>query len=195
MGSGVIDILRRECEEGHFARRRFGPWFAPGIEDEANLVHCFGLSYLAGLGFDSGLTALVEVPAPNRGAYAFAGCNVRSDVVWLAAATNAAAAAFEFERYAGRRDSAKLAEKARNLVLACHRWGTRELPTPVLVYWTQGLRNCPDHEALREIARRGFRTAAGEQVAGLQGEMAIVSIVCRVVQETGRWQLTAIKQR
>jgi len=195
MAEAVNCILERECEQCLFARRCFASWCGPGIGDQANLVHSFGTGYLAGLGFDAGMTALVEVPAPNSGPYGFAGDNVRSDVAWLSAGACDAVALFEFERYSGVRDSAKLAAKVENLVLASHRWSRGQVIVPVLVYWTQGLRSSPDHEALREIARRGFRTAAGEQVAGLRVGVTILNLVCRAAPGTGRWQLMAMKKR
>jgi hypothetical protein len=95
-----------------------------------------GISYLTLLGDRLGYVSVTEVPAPCTGKYAYVGNDIRSDAVWFNRLTKEPSAITEFERYSGKEDNLKLENKAKNLLLAYHRWSVKA-ELLILAYWTK----------------------------------------------------------
>lgn len=188
----TASILTHEAASLAVAREYFPLWQSAGLHDSASNIHSHGISYLSAVGLLNGFMAVCEVPAPNTGLYAFAGDNVRSDVVWFSRADGAPAMLCEFERYGNAEDEPTLARKMQNLLLAYHRWNQAP-ETLLLAYWSAGVADLPDHAALRKIARNGCRTSAGENIGGAPVHVLFLHFVLR--KNCGRLQLWRILER
>ena len=87
-----------------------------------------------------------------------------------------------------------MVSKVENLLLGYWRW-SQQPKLLVLAYWTKGLRNLPDHHAMRATIRSGFTTAAREKVPGTP---AVGLRFFQFVFEElplERWKLTRIIER
>lgn len=158
-------MIPGEPEQLKIAADLFPQAVVRGLPDFSCNVHSFGCSYWTALGHHAGFSAICELPAPNVGVAALMGDNVISDSGWFQKASDHLDVLVEFERYSDADDAAKLVSKVRNLLLGYWRW-SQQPKTLVLAYWTKGLRNLPDHQAMRATIRSGFTTAARERVPG-----------------------------
>jgi hypothetical protein len=145
----LVDLQDRTLLETHFPM-----WVEWGVEDTSVAVHSLGLSYLVTLGQSLGYAACAEYPVTD---------SVRADCVWWDKSTGKAVAAMEFERHKG---GSELADKVRNLVIACHALDRPRLLG--LFFWTKNFYGLPD-EGLRDLWRlfqHGFTTKHGVAVQG-----------------------------
>jgi hypothetical protein len=136
-----------------------------GMADFSCNIHSLGCSFWTAVGHHAGLSAICEMPAPNVGVAAFQGENVISDSAWFQKTEDHPQVLVEFERYSDAADAGKLVTKVQNLLLGYWRW-SQQPKLLVVAYWTKGLRNLPDHQAMKEIIRNGFTTAARENIPG-----------------------------
>jgi hypothetical protein len=188
----IHGILTGEAASLAVADAHFPLWRSVGFNDSAGNIHSHGISYLSALGLLHGFMAVCEVPAPNVGVYAFAGDNVRSDVVWFSRTSGEPAMLCEFERYAGADDEQTLTRKTQNLLLAYHRWNQKP-ETLLLAYWCAGVADLPSHVALRRLVRNGWQTAAGERISGAPVNVVFLQFLLR--NEGGRLRLWSIRER
>jgi hypothetical protein len=165
-----------------------------GLLDYSCNIHSFGCSYWTALGQREGFSALCEVPAPNSGVAAMMGDNVISDSAWFTKTKDDPEVLVEFERYSDASDEMKLLYKAQNLLLGYWRWN-QQPKLLVLAYWTKGLRNLPDHNAMRQNIRKGFCTVARESVPGTR--TVTIRFLQFVFEEmpSAKWKLTRIIER
>ena len=165
-----------------------------GLPDFSCNIHSFGCSYWTALGHRLGYSALCEMPAPNEGDAALKGFNVISDSAWFESSQGQPEVLVEFERYSDAVDGAKLRSKVENLLLGYWRWNCQP-KLLVLAYWTKGLRNLPDHKALRDTVRNGFVTGAREKVAGTTTVALKFYQFIFEEQPNGSWKQTRIIER
>ena len=165
-----------------------------GLRDFSCNIHSFGCTYWTALGHRAGFSAICELPAPNAGVAALMGDNVISDSAWFGKNEDDPEVLIEFERYSDGSDAGKLLSKVQNLLLGYWRW-SQQPKLLVIAYWTKGLRNLPDHSAMRETIRNGFITVARESVPGSR------SVAIRFFQfvfeglPPDRWKLVRIIER
>lgn len=165
-----------------------------GMPDFSCNIHSFGCSLWTALGHHAGFSAICEMPAPNAGVAAFQGDNVISDCAWFQKTQDYPDVLVEYERYSDASDAAKLVAKVQNLLLGYWRW-SQHPKLLLLAYWTKGLRNLPDHQAMREVIRNGFTTAVREKILG--SRTVTIRFFQFVFEEvpTERWKLTRIIER
>ena len=171
----------------------FSLWVDPGVEDQGSALHSLGVSWWHQMGAQFGLTSLADFPAPSVGPYGAIGGDVRSDGVWLHPATHAPIALIEYERYQGGDDQVNLVEKARNLLLASHRW---QMTTgmAILSFWTKGIANAPECQRLQSIIERGFDAVGAVRVPGAPGvSVLLMQFLHR--ERLGRWGLHEVIER
>ena len=183
-----------ETEQLKIAADLFPQAVVRGLPDFSCNLHSFGCSYWTALGQHAGFSAICEMPAPNAGVTALMGDNVISDSAWFQKNQDHPDLLVEFERYSDAGDEAKLLSKVQNLLLGYWRW-SRQPKLLVLAYWTKGLRNLPDHQAMRAAIRQGFTTAAREKVPG---SSSVGIRFFQFVFETlpaERWKLVRIIER
>jgi hypothetical protein len=158
-------MIPGEPEQLKIAANLFPQAVSRGLPDFSCNIHSLGCSYWTALGQHAGFSAICEMPAPNVGVAALKGDNVISDSAWFAKTMDHPDVLVEFERYSDLVDGEKFISKVQNLLLGYWRW-SEQPQLLVLAYWTKGLRNSPDHRAMREIIRNGFTTAARETIPG-----------------------------
>ena len=158
-------MIPGEPEQLRLAADLFPQAVVRGLPDFSCNIHSFGCSYCTALGHHAGFSTICELPAPNVGVAALMGDNVISDSGWFQKTSDHPDVLVEFERYSDADDAAKLLSKVQNLLLGYWRW-SRQPKLLVLAYWTKGLRNLPDHQAMRATIRSGFITVAREKVPG-----------------------------
>lgn len=187
-------MIPNEKEQLQIAADLFPQAVVRGLPDSSCNLHSFGCSYWTALGHCVGYSALCEMPAPNLGPAGLMGDNVISDSAWFNKTQDHPEMLVEFERYSDARDADKLRSKVENLLLGYWRW-SQQPKLLVLAYWTKGLRNLPDHQAMREIIRTGFRTAARENVSG--SHQVAIRFFQFVFEEIPpeRWKLGRIIER
>jgi hypothetical protein len=188
----IRGILIKEAASFAVADAYFPLWRSSGFYDSAGNIHSHGISYLTAVGLVNNYMAVCEVPAPNMGPYAFAGDNVRSDVAWFCRTSGAPVMLCEFERYGCADDEQTLTRKMQNLLLAYHRWN-QTAETLLLAYWCAGVADLPNHAALRNLARNGCQTAAGEQIKGAPVNVLFLQFLLR--GDNGRLRLSSIRER
>jgi hypothetical protein len=187
-------MIPGEPEQLKIAADLFPQAVVRGLPDFSCNVHSFGCSYWTALGHHAGFSAICELPAPNVGVAALMGDNVISDSGWFQKASDHPDVLVEFERYSDADDAAKLVSKVQNLLLGYWRW-SQQPKTLVLAYWTKGLRNLPDHQAMRATIRSGFTTAARERVPGSPAVgIRFFQFVFEALQ-SNRWKLVRIIER
>jgi hypothetical protein len=187
-------MIPGEPEQLKIAADLFPQAVVRGLPDFSCNVHSFGCSYWTALGHHAGFSAICELPAPNVGVAAVMGDNVISDSAWFQKTSDHPEVLVEFERYSDAEDEAKLVYKVQNLLLGYWRW-SQQPQTLVLAYWTKGLRNLPNHQAMRATIRQGFTTAARERVPG--SPAVGIQFFQFVFEELppGRWKLARIIER
>lgn len=187
-------VIPDETDQLRIAADLFPQAVLRGLPDSFCNVHSFGCSFWTALGHRTGYSALCEMPAPNLGPVGLKGDNVISDSAWFDKSEDHPKMLVEFERYSDARDADKLRSKVENLLLGYWRWNEQP-KLLILAYWTKGLRNLPDHQAMRQIIRIGFRTAARETVPG--SHQVVVRFFQFVFEELppDRWKLTRIMER
>ncbi len=165
-----------------------------GLPDFSCNIHSFGCSYWTALGHDAGFAAFCEMPVPNVGIAALKGDNVISDSAWFQKNQDHPEMLVEFERYSDSGDAGKLLSKVQNLLLGYWRWN-QQPKLLVLAYWTKGLRNLPDHHAMRATIRDGFSTVTREKISGSSQVGIRFFQFVFVVLPQERWKLSRIIER
>ena len=187
-------MIPGEPEQLKIAAELFPQAVIRGLTDFSCNIHSFGCSYWTALGHRTGFSAICELPAPNVGVAALMGDNVISDSAWFQKTQDHPDVLVEFERYSDAADAGKLLSKVQNLLLGYWRW-SQQPKLLVLAYWSKGLRNLPDHHAMRETIRKGFTTVARENVPGSrQVSIRFLHFVFEEVPAQ-RWKLTRIIER
>lgn len=150
-----------------------------GFPDFGLSIHSLGTTFLALLGNSLGYVGVAEVPAFKQGNYAHIGDDVRSDAVWFDKISHSPFLIAEFERYTNKNEQCKLEDKAKNLLLAQHRWSeTAEIL--LLAYWRKTTVSSPNHTNLLKIIKEGFETQAKERVRGTnKGQFLLLEFVMR----------------
>lgn len=166
------------------ARQHLPMWTDWGVEDVSSTLHSLGLTYLVTLGQALGYAACVEFPVD---------AGIRADVIWWDKSTQKPVAVFEFERH---KDGSELLEKAKNLLLAFHRF-ERNPRMFGLVFWTKHFYPLEQTtlKGLWSIFQHGFRTSGGHQIPGADPKLLKVFEVLHQSGEKGRHRLKQIEER
>lgn len=194
MAHSIVERIRDEVRTLALARQHLSLWTERGLPDYSCSLHSAGTTYWNTLGAMLDFDAIVEMPAPQIGPFAFAGDDVRSDSLWFDRSGHHPIVVVEFERYTRQTDQLKLSGKVDNLLLAYHRWD-QQPQVLVLSYWTKGLAALPNHEVLRQRVSQGFTTSAQERVDGARGCELLFFQTVLSESEFGRWRLSEIRER
>jgi len=154
----MVDLhkLLEEFRSMAVARQHYPIWTDWGVKPTSTSIHSLGLSYLTRLGQEMGYVACQEFPVTN---------SIRADCVWWDKENRQPLAFFEFERF---KNGAELEEKTKNLLQA-HQYHRQSPQFLGLMIWTENFYPIKDHYLtnLWNIARSGFQTHDGQQIAGL----------------------------
>jgi hypothetical protein len=183
-------VLRSELRSMVVARDTLPMLTTWGVEDFSHTIHSLGCNYLTAIGRASGFWAMSEYPirVPKQGN----GHSIRPDVAWWERSSREVALLGEFER-AEPRNSAKLVEKARNLLHAHHALGERPRVL-VLLAWAITGTNLGDLTAVRSVMASGFRTESGFPVLGLGPRSRFVLATAVFGDHDGRTRLIEVHQ-
>ena len=181
----MVDLsqLLEEFQSLSVAREHYPIWTDWGVESVSTSIHSLGLSYLTRLGQEMGYTACQEFPVT---------ASIRADCVWWHRETRQPLAFFEFERF---KNGVELEDKTKNLLKAYQHH--RRLPQLLgLMVWTEDF--FPKHQNyfahLWHLARSGFQTNDGQQIAGLtQADFHIFEF--QHTEEKSRLKLQCIRER
>lgn len=150
-----------------------------GVKDFSFSIHSLGMTFLALLGNYLGYVGIAEVPALQQGNYAYIGDDVRPDTVWFDKISHSPFLIAEFERYSNKNEQCKLEDKAKNLLLAQHRWN-ETAQILLLAYWRKTTVSPPKRADLLQIIETGFETQAKERVRGSsKGQFLLLEFVMR----------------
>lgn len=186
----VESALRAELRTLSLARDTLPMLTTWGVEDFSQTIHSLGCNYLTAIGRALGFWAMSEYPirTPSAGP----GISVRPDVAWWEQANREVVLLGEFER-AEQKNSAKLVDKAKNLLQAHHALGERPRVL-VLMAWATAGTNLGDLAAVRSVMANGFRTPTGAPVQGLGLHSRFVLATAVFGEADGRGRLVEVTQ-